>query len=225
MGEFRQLLLSFVILIDMDQVTQNWEQMTYPFFNIKLNYNLDALEPFIDSKTMHAHYERLLEKYINNLNQILESRLDLQSMTLLELLEYAKINHEVDLTRQAGGVYNHFFYFSELRPATGQIVIGITPQATQKITSTFGGWKDFKEQFTAAALSVFGSGYAWLIKDTNGRLTITTTPNQNIPQNGTPILCVDVWEHAYYLKQLNNRQAYLDAFWNVVDWVKFSEKI
>lgn len=209
----------------MEQATQNWEQMTYPFFNLKLPYHLDALEPFISGKTMHAHYERLLENYIKNLNQILESRIELQNLTLTELLDYAQTNHDVNLRRQAGGVYNHFFFFTELRPATGEIVIGITPQATQKITADFGGWKTFKEQFAAAALSVFGSGYAWLVKNPQGKLEITTTTNQNIPQNGTPILCLDVWEHAYYLQHLNDRQAYIDAFWNVVDWVKFSEKI
>ncbi|MCM1403908.1 MAG: superoxide dismutase [Prevotella sp.] len=209
----------------MENATQNWEQMTYPFFNLKLTYNLDALEPHIDGKTMRAHYDRLLTNYIKNLNEILETRLDLQSMTLTELLTYAAANQDVDLLHQAGGVFNHFFFFTELRPATGQIVIGITPQATQNITTSFGGWKNFKEQFADAALSVFGSGYAWLIKNAAGGLEITTTANQDVPQNGTPILCLDIWEHAYYLQHLNERQSYIDAFWNVVDWVKFSEKI
>ena len=199
--------------------------MTYPFFNIKLNYNLNALEPFIDTKTMRAHYELLLENYIKNLNQILETRFDLQNMTLTDLLEYAKNNGDTNLLNQAGGVYNHFFYFTELRPATGQIIIGITPQATQKITTAFGGWKSFKEQFTNAGLKVFGSGYAWLVKNHKNELEIITTPNQNVPQNMTPVLCLDVWEHAYYLKHLNQRAEYIDAFWNVIDWVKFSERI
>ena len=209
----------------MENATQNWEQMTYPFYNINLSYNLHALEPYIDAKTMRAHYDRLLANYIKNLNQILENRLELQGLTLSELLNYAETNHDIELRRQAGGVYNHFFFFTELRPATGQIIIGITPQATQKITAAFGGWKTFKEQFASAALSIFGSGYAWLIKNAKGELKITTTANQNVPQDGTPILCLDVWEHAYYLQHLNERQAYLDAFWNVVDWVKFSERI
>ena len=209
----------------MEKSTQNWEQMTYPFFNIKLNYTLNALEPFIDSKTMHLHYELLLENYIKNLNQILEQRLELQNLTLNELLTYAKENEDIDLLQQAGGVYNHFFYFSEIRPATGQIIIGITPQATQKITTAFGGWKSFKEEFTKVALSVFGSGYVWLAKTKENKLTIITTTNQNIPENVTPILCIDVWEHAYIFKYLNQRQAYIEAFWNIVDWVKFCEKI
>ena len=209
----------------MDNETKNWEQMTYPFFNIKLNYNLNALEPFIDTKTMRAHYELLLENYIKNLNQILETRFDLQNMTLTDLLEYAKNNGDTNLLNQAGGVYNHFFYFTELRPATGQIIIGITPQATQKITTAFGGWKSFKEQFTNAGLKVFGSGYAWLVKNHKNELEIITTLNQNVPQNMTPVLCLDVWEHAYYLKHLNQRAEYIDAFWNVIDWVKFSERI
>ncbi len=208
----------------MENATQNWEQMTYPFVNLKLNYPLDALEPHIDHKTMRAHYDRLLTNEIKNLNQLLETRLDLQNMTLSELLTYARTNQDTNLQYRAGGVYNHFFFFSELRPATGQIIIGITPQATQKITVAFGGWKNFKEQFTNAALNILGSGYVWLIKDNKGQLKIITTNHQDAP-NGIPILCIDVWEHAYYLKHLNERQAYLDAFWNVVDWVKFSEKI
>ena len=209
----------------MENATQNWEQMTYPFSNITLNYNLNALEPYIDTKTMCAHYERLLANYIKNLNQILETQPDLQGMTLTELITYAESNQDVNLRRQACGVFNHFFYFNELRPATGQIIIGITPQATKKIATAFGGWKNFKEQFATAAMSVFGSGYAWLVKNQKGELKITTTANQNVPQNCTPILNIDVWEHAYYLQHLNERQAYLDAFWNVIDWVKFSERI
>lgn len=220
-----QLSTKYVILIDMEQITQNWEQMTYPFSNIKLSYNLDSLEPYIDGKTMHVHYERLLEKYIQQLNQILESRLDLQNMNLRDLLSYAETNHDLALSRQAGGVYNHFFYFTELRPATGQIIIGITPQATLKISNAFGGWKNFKDQFTNQALTVFGSGYTWLVKNNRGELQITTTANQKVPQDVAPILCLDVWEHAYYLKNLNDRQAYIDAFWNIIDWVKFSERI
>lgn len=209
----------------MENATQNWEQMTYPFFNITLNYNLNALEPYIDAKTMHAHYDRLLPDYIKNLNQILETRLDLQNMTLTELINYSEANQDIELLRQAGGVYNHFFFFTELRPATGQIIIGITPQATQKITATFGGWKIFKEQFTNTALSVFGSGYTWLVKNVRGELRIITTINQDVPRNCTPILNLDVWEHAYYLEHLNDRQAYIESFWNVIDWVKFSNKI
>ncbi len=209
----------------MENATQNWEQMTYPFSNITLNYNLNALEPYIDTKTMHAHYERLLANYIKNLNQILETQPYLQNMTLTELISYAETNQDINLRRQAGGVFNHFFYFTELRPATGQIIIGITPQATQKIAIAFGGWKNFKEQFAMAAMSVFGSGYAWLVKNQKGELKIVTTANQDVPQNCIPILTIDVWEHAYYLQHLNERQSYIDAFWSVVDWVKFSDRI
>lgn len=210
----------------MENKTQNWEQMTYPFENIQLPYSFSALEPYIDTKTMHAHYDRNLVTYINQLNLILDNRPDLQAMTLAELIQYATLNEEQHLLNNAGGVYNHFFYFTELRPATGQIVIGITPQATSKISEYFGSWKGMKEQFTEKALSVFGSGYAWLVKKANGALEIMTTPNQNTPLDDvTPILCIDVWEHAYYLKHLNDRKAYIEAFWNVVDWVKFSNKL
>lgn len=210
----------------MENTAQNWEQMTYPFEKIKLSYTLGALEPYISAKTMCAHYDRLLVNYINKLNQILDNRPDLQSLTLTELIKYAQANNDTALLHNAGGTYNHYFYFTELRPATGQIIIGITPQATTKVNESFGGWKNMKEQFAEKALSVFGSGYAWLVKDEKGVLKIITTANQETPAaNLTPILNIDVWEHAYYLQHLNDRQAYIDNFWNVVDWVKFSNKI
>ena len=211
--------------MNMENATKNWEQMTYPFFNIKLNYTLGALAPFIDEKTMQVHYGEILQNYIDNLNQELEQHLDLQNLTLNELIKYATINKNHDLLKYAGGVYNHFFYFTELRPATGQIVIGITPQATQEITNTFGGWKNFKEKFTECALEVFGSGYTWLLRNDQNELEIRNTANQSVPQDVTPILCLDLWEHAYFLKYLDKRKSYIDAFWNNVDWVKFSERI
>ena len=209
----------------MENATNNWEQMTYPFYNIKLNYRLEALEPYIDFKTMQTHYSLVLESYIKTLNELLESRPELQAMTLISLIEYAKINNAKDILYYAGAVYNHFFYFTELRPATGQIIIGITPQTTQKISTSFGGWKEFKDQFTNAGLSIRGSGYVWLVKNSTEELEILTLPNQTVPNGVMPILCLDVWEHAYFCKHLNNRQAYINAFWNIVDWVKFSEKI
>lgn len=209
----------------MDNSTKNWEQMTYPFFNIKLNYKLDALEPFISDKTMQPHYNLILDRYIKKLNEVLENRLDLQNMNLFDLIEYARSNNEPEILYYASAVYNHFFYFTELRPATGQIIIGITPQATQRVSASFGGWKEFKEQFTNAALSIKGSGYVWLVKNITGELEIVTTPNQSVPFGVTHILCLDAWEHAYYCQRLTDRKSYIDAFWNIVDWVKFSEKI
>jgi Fe-Mn family superoxide dismutase len=208
----------------MENTIQNWEQMTYPFTNLTLNYNLNALEPYIDTRTMHEHYD-LLADYIKNLNQIIATRIDLQNMNLIDLLNYAVNNQDIDLHRQAGGVYNHFFFFSELRPATGQIIIGITPQATNKIIAAFGGWKNFKEKFAEVSLNFFGSGYTWLIKNNKNELKIITTTNQEVPLGCTPILCLDIWEHAYYLQHLKKRHTYIDAFWNIVDWVKFSEKL
>jgi Fe-Mn family superoxide dismutase len=205
----------------------NYNNMTYPFETIPLNYNYSALEPYIDAATVQVHYVRHLGAYIENLNTILDSRPELHGMTLKELILTAASSGETDLLNNAGGVYNHFFYFSQLRPATGQIVIGITPSATAKVNESFGSWKSMKDKFSAAGLEVFGSGYAWLVKRQNGLLDIVTTPNQNTPleSGATPVLALDVWEHAYYLKHLNERKAYIDAFWNVVDWVKFSNKV
>jgi len=215
---------------------QNQSQ-TYPFKNTPLPYGYGGLEPYIDARTMMLHHDRHLQTYIDNLNKYLEDKPELQHLTLQELI--VQYGHDETIRRNAGGVFNHEFFFSTLRPGMSQIVIGLSGKLWQAIQRDFGSLEDFKEKFTSAAMSVFGSGYAWLCVNPRDKLVIVTSANQDTPFNNSPfieagapkgwgmlpLLCIDVWEHAYYLKHYNERAAYIRDFWNVVDWVKVSARI
>lgn len=196
----------------------------YPFENRPLPYAYDALEPFIDSKTMELHHDRHLQTYIDNLNDILSTQPALQKLSLVQLIYVSsglpqKIKN--DLINNAGGVFNHFRYFEDMSPKSTKKPEG---DLADTLDEYFGSFDNFKEEFKAAALSVFGSGYAWLIIDEN-QPVIITTPNQNNPiQDGyCPVMNIDVWEHAYYLKHYNERAKYIDDWFNVVDWEKIGE--
>ncbi len=196
----------------------------YEFVNTPLPYTYDALEPYIDEKTMHLHHDKHLQTYINNLNNILREYPALQELSLEELITqavYFPPEVKTSIINNAGGVYNHKFYFSILAKPTaangGNRPMGVL---AKYINDIFGGFDRFKEQFTAAALGVFGSGYAWLIAGDSGMLSIVTTANQNTPQlqRYTPIINIDVWEHAYYLKHYNVRANYITDWFQVVNW-------
>ncbi len=194
----------------------------YPFVNMPLPYTYDAMEPFIDKKTMELHHDKHLQKYIDNLNNILKDYKGLQKLSLEELIVNAPCypsQIQLSILQNAGGVYNHRFFFANL-VNSGEIkpVGGLASQ----INNTFGSYFEFRDKFSEAALSVFGSGYAWLVADRKKRLHILTTPNQNTPlsQNLNPILCIDVWEHAYYLKYYNVRADYINAWFSVANWKK-----
>ena len=195
------------------------ENEYYPFVNLPLPYAYDALEPYIDEKTMHLHHDKHLQTYIDNLNKVLDAHPELQSVSLTELLKYlSRMPADVQqpIRNNGGGVYNHRFYFALLtNPSEGEAV----GHLGEAITRTFGSFQNFKDQFKQAALSVFGSGYAWLVLN-NGRLEIMTTANQNtsIELRLGPILAIDVWEHAYYLKHYNVRADYIDDWFKVVNW-------
>ena len=195
------------------------ENEYYPFVNLPLPYAYDALEPYIDEKTMHLHHDKHLQTYIDNLNKVLDAHPELQSLSLTELLKYlSRMPADVQqpIRNKGGGVYNHRFYFALLtNPSEGEAV----GHLGEAITRTFGSFQNFKDQFKQAALSVFGSGYAWLVLN-NGRLEIMTTANQNtsIELRLGPILAIDVWEHAYYLKHYNVRADYIDDWFKVVNW-------
>ena len=195
------------------------ENEYYPFVNLPLPYAYDALEPFIDAKTMMLHHDRHLQTYIDNLNNALKDRPGLQELSLEQLICNASRMHDdvqSTIRNNAGGVYNHRFYFDLLtNPAKREPQGGLR----QAIDSNFGGFSEFREAFKKAALSVFGSGYAWLVCD-NGTLVIVTTPNQNNPLECgmCPILTIDVWEHAYYLKHYNVRADYIEDWFSVVNW-------
>ncbi len=190
-----------------------------------LPYAFNALEPHIDALTMEIHHDRHHGGYVNNLNKALEGHADLQAKSLNDLL--AGINDVPESIRTAvrnngGGHANHSLFWEVLSPNGGGQPTGTLADA---ITSTFGSFDKFKEEFTKAASTRFGSGWAWLVVD-GGKLAITSTPNQDSPimEGKTPILGLDVWEHAYYLKYQNKRPDYIGAFWNVVNWAEVGKR-
>lgn len=198
---------------------------TYPFVNTPLPYAYDSLEPYIDEKTMHLHHDRHLQTYIDNLNAIIKEHPELQTWTLEGLLELsAFLPKEIrqPVINNAGGVYNHHFFFDSMTPA------GKQPEENPllaEIARQFGSLEAFQEQLKKEALAVFGSGYAWLAAD-GGKLKIIRTANQDtpLPLDLQPLLALDVWEHAYYLKHYNQRAAYIDDWFSVVDWEKASRR-
>jgi len=197
------------------------ENNHYPFTNLPLPYDYNALEPYINTQTMHFHHDKHLQTYIDNLNKALAEQPDLQNMSLEDLIKNAdRLPCPIQKTirNNAGGVYNHRFYFDMLANPSSEFPEGKLRKA---IYESFENYPRFKELFKQAALSVFGSGYAWLVSD-NEKLHIITTPNQNTPfESGlTPILTIDVWEHAYYLKHQNRRAEYIDNWFEIINWEK-----
>ncbi|MFQ9514746.1 MAG: superoxide dismutase [Eubacterium sp.] len=199
----------------------------YKFINPPLPYAYNALEPFIDAKTMELHHDRHLQTYVDNLNNILKDYPEYQDFSLEELIIYADSLPDaikIPILRNAGGVYNHIFFFSILQnPSTQE-----PPQPfLQFISSAFENFEEFKQAFTEKALSVFGSGYAWLVLDAFNNLKIITTANQKTPltMNLCPILCIDVWEHAYYLKHYNKRADYINDWFHVINWNQASQNL
>lgn len=197
------------------------ENEFYPFVNLPLPYAYNALEPFIDQKTMHLHHDKHLQTYIDNLNKILEDSPNLQSMSLEELIKNAcrlPQRLQTPVRNNAGGVFNHRFYFEGLANPSTEAPTG---QLADAINRQFGGFAQFEAAFQEAALGVFGSGYAWLVSAC-GNLQILTTPNQNSPieRGFCPILTIDVWEHAYYLKHYNVRADYFNDWKRIINWEK-----
>ena len=192
----------------------------YEFENTPLPYAFNSLEPYIDAKTMELHYNRHLQAYVDNLNAALSKNPGLQKASLEQLIMMAcRLPNPLgtQIRNNAGGEYNHRFYFAGLRNPAHAQPSGCLEKA---IEGTYGSFEKFREAFKAAAMSVFGSGYAWLMSDLNGRLRIVTTANQDTPLGNClyPILNIDVWEHAYYLKHYNKRGDYIDSWFRVVNW-------
>jgi Fe-Mn family superoxide dismutase len=184
-----------------------------------LPYANDALEPHFDALTMEIHHDRHHQAYVTNLNAAVAGT-DLEGKTIEELM--AGISKApAPVRNNGGGHYNHTFFWNILAPNAGGSPVETLATA---IDSTFGSLDNLKAEFKKAAVGRFGSGWAWLIVKTDGSLAITSTPNQDNPLmdvaevKGTPILGLDVWEHAYYLKFQNKRPDYIDTFWNLVDW-------
>lgn len=182
----------------------------YPFINTPLPYDYQALEPYIDATTMYLHHEKHLQAYIDNLNKLLAKEPKLQACTLEELTQMPG-----DIGKNSGGVYNHRFYFEGLQPPKK---VPHNP-LYEEIESQFQSFEAFQKIFKQTALSVFGSGYAWLVWE-RGMLRIITTANQGVPclNKMFHILCIDVWEHAYYLKHYNLRGDYIDNWFKVINW-------
>lgn len=195
------------------------ENCYYPFINFPLPYEYDALEPFIDEKTMHLHHDKHLQTYIDNLNALLKNEERLQKLSLEQLIKISGRlpgRLQAPIRNNAGGVYNHRFFFQGLASPVREKSEG---KLFEKINCRFGSFDNFKRELKDAALSVFGSGYAWLVYD-KCSLKIVTTPNQNCPveQGMHPILAIDVWEHAYYLKHYNVRAGYIEDWFHIIDW-------
>jgi superoxide dismutase, Fe-Mn family len=191
-----------------------------------LPYPEDALEPHIDARTMSIHHDKHHATYLNNLNNALEKHPDLQAKNIEELLsDLNRIPEDIrTVVRNNGGGYaNHNLFWQIMSPNGGGEPTGDLAQA---INQKFGGLAAFKEEFGKAATGRFGSGWAWLTVDAGGNLEISSTANQDSPlmEGKQPILGLDVWEHAYYLKYQNRRPDYIEAWWNVVDWDAVAER-
>jgi Fe-Mn family superoxide dismutase len=203
--------------------------MTFTLPN--LNFATDALEPHIDARTMEIHHGKHHQTYINNLNAALEGHDDLSQTEINNLIsDISSLPESIRgaVRNNGGGHANHSFFWESLSPEGGGLPDGALNEA---ISATFGNLDAMKDIFLKASLTRFGSGWAWLIQQTDGTLTITSTPNQDSPlmegiadDVGTPLIGLDVWEHAYYLNYQNRRPDYVAAFWNVLDWNQVSSR-
>ncbi len=193
---------------------------TYPFTVPKLPYAFDALEPYIDKKTMEVHHNKHHQGYVNNLNNALKGHKDLHNKTLFELLSNLnKLPHEARaaIRNHGGGHFNHSLFWTVMTPNAQQRPSG---KLAEKINETFGSFETMQDEFNKKAKTVFGSGWAWLVTDKKGNLSVLATHNQDSPleENLIPILGLDVWEHAYYLKYQNKRGDYISAWWHIINW-------
>jgi superoxide dismutase, Fe-Mn family len=188
------------------------------FIQYPLPFAFSALEPNIDTQTMEIHYTKHHAAYTKKFNDAVKDE-KLEGLTTEEIFAGVE-KYSAAIRNNGGGYYNHNFFWQTLSPSGGAEPAG---ELLKEIEKNFGGFAAFKESFTKAATSVFGSGWAWLVKQ-EGSLKIISTPNQDNPlmsiskEKGTPLMCLDVWEHAYYLKYQNKRADYISAFWNVVNW-------
>lgn len=194
-----------------------------PFPQMPLPYAYDALEPYIDAKTMEIHYSKHHAAYTKNFNDAVVN-LKIPSGNIVEIFRNTS-KYPAVIRNQGGGYFNHMLFWEIMAPKAGGEPSG---ELATRINKDFGSFAKFKEDFSKAAAGVFGSGWAWLI-ERDGKLEIVTLPNQDnplmdiAPVKGKPVMFLDVWEHAYYLKHQNRRPEYIEAFWNVVNWKKAEE--
>ncbi|MCM1044683.1 MAG: superoxide dismutase [Candidatus Gastranaerophilales bacterium] len=199
---------------------------TYPFVVKPLPYEYDELMPMLNEETLHFHHDKHYKTYVDNLNNILSDYPELQQMSLKQLLlklEELPLNVRVAIRNNGGGVYNHELYFDGMKGATGQDPTGELEEALKR---DFGSYKQWKEQMKQAAVSKFGSGWAWLLSDAEGKLSIVQTANQDVPDLSVyaPLFLVDVWEHAYYLQYQNRRADYVEGWFDLINWRKAARR-
>jgi len=195
------------------------------FTQEELKYDYNALEPYVDARTMEIHYSKHHAAYTANLNKAVDGT-SLEGVSIEEIFTGIS-KHSVAVRNNGGGFFNHNVFWSVMGPNAGGEPSG---ELLEAINSAFGSFADFKTQFNTAAATRFGSGWAWLVKQADGSLVVTSTPNQDNPLmdlaevKGTPLLTLDVWEHAYYLNYQNRRPDYIAAFWNVVNWEEVARR-
>ena len=198
----------------------------YPFVARPLPYEYDALVPVLDAETLTFHHDKHYKTYVDNLNSALSDYPELQKKSLTELLtDISTLPGAVQtaVRNNGGGVYNHELYFDSMREPAGQEPDGALAEAIER---DFGSYRQWKEQMKPAAVSKFGSGWAWLVADQDGRLSIVQTSNQDVPdlEDYVPILLVDVWEHAYYLQYQNRRADYVESWFGLINWRKAGKR-
>lgn len=217
----KKITFALIILLYVTKANAQW-----PYTLPKLNYNYAALEPFVDSQTMFIHYGKHHTGYVNNLNKAIEQT-EFKDESLEELL--LNISHANETIRNnAGGHYNHSLFWEILSPDTA--TMNSNSDFSKACVKEFGSFDAFKKQMSDTAAKRFGSGWAWLSVTPDGNLEITSTANQDnplmdiVPVQGIPVLGIDVWEHAYYLKYQNRRGDYLAAIWKIIDWNEVNKK-
>lgn len=224
---FSNLLFTGIILTMTTGIIRAEEPINKKNLNMKefktnefpaLPYSYDALEPYIDAQTMEIHYEKHHRAYFNNFIAAVKGS-DLENASIEKI--FAEVSKAGDAVRNnGGGFYNHVIFWDNL----GKGSSGPSPELAAAINTAFGSFEKFKETFNNAAKTRFGSGWAWLYLTSDKKLAVGSTPNQDnplmdvSPVKGIPLLAIDVWEHAYYLKYQNRRPEYVEAFWNVVNW-------
>jgi Fe-Mn family superoxide dismutase len=201
------------------------KRQCYPFKLYKLPYDFNALEPYIDGLTMEIHHNRHLKTYTDRLNAALKPYPEFHNWTLERLLcniHNLPVKLRTEIRNNGGGVYNHIYYFAGLSPCGERVPQGAL---MEKIDRCFGGWDNFARRFKECALDLFGSGYLWLVTDRRGHLKILKTEDQDSPisRGFCPIMTIDLWEHAYYLKHFNDRASYIDDWFCVLN-AEFTEK-
>ncbi len=198
----------------------------YPFVARPLPYEYDALVPVLDAETLTFHHDKHYKTYVDNLNSALSDYPELQKKSLTELLtDISTLPGAVQtaVRNNGGGVYNHELYFDSMREPAGQEPDGALAEAIER---DFGSYRQWKEKIKQAAVGVFGSGWAWLVSDKSGVLSIVQTPNQNVPdlKDYIPLFLVDVWEHAYYLQYQNRRADYVEGWFGLINWRKAGKR-